>query len=186
MTDLRDYQKKAIAAALEDHISAGRIHPRWRNMLSAADENPDWAKSLRAKLDDADRAKARQASEIIVDEAQKLRAAAKAPHYYDCHIQPLGRDVRAAFASRLGREVKPPEAKTRVEYDPEQMTLPIDGHRIPGVFSVSFPTVTLPGRVERIETKVSISLGEPRCECGSGNHSRGPGHSDYCKLWEKS
>jgi hypothetical protein len=148
MSELRDYQKKAIEAALEGHISAGRIHPRWRSVLPDLDSSPAWARSLRAKLDDADRARD---GEIIVDEAQKLRTL----------------------------------TKDHVTYDPGQATITINGKQIPGRFSITFPpgTITLPGRVEgKVTCAGTISLDEPRCECGSGSNLAGPWHSDYCKL----
>lgn len=28
------------------------------------------------------------------------------------------------------------------------------------------------------------AIAEVRCECGSGSHVRGPGHSDWCKLYQ--
>lgn len=44
----------------------------------------------------------------------------------------------------------------------------------------------------RVSGQVVSALGEGRpcfevdvlrCECGSGSNTRGPGHSDWCKLW---
>ncbi len=68
-----------------------------------------------------------------------------------------------------------------------------------------FLTVVLTAEISRVDVRGHVYVGanasdapipeglpypEPgfsleRCECGSGVHVRGPGHSGYCKLYER-